>query len=512
VALGAASGAARAQRVPRADLPARGTARLTFDPRIEYWREEFVDGSRVALGAALTGDSVRATVALPDVARLQADIRTAGAFPGYVANLGRARLSVLAQRRVTPLLVEYGVTPRLAVGVLVPLVRTYVRSLLALDDTTGGDLGLNPLLADPTTRTTYDAFFTAFDGALDGLAADTLPGGALGCPGGAQCAAARAFLADARAVEAALRNSVYGPGTGGGAPLLPVAGSAGALAVDTNIARLQAELAGTWGQTGFTGTLLFPAAALDAAQLNRAVADSLLGWGARAFVNTPREERFWLGDVELAARYRIRDRGPWAATVGLVWRLPTGHQDSPNDPLDLAAGDGQTDIEAQLVQELTLWHRLWLNLSLRAGAQLAGERARRVAPPASFLVRRQLATTLAWDPGDYLAVDFAPLVRFHPRFAAGATAGWFTKGADRYTYRDAADSAAVASAVGAPVSAALLDAGTAVRSTRLGVAATYHGPVVETGFTAERTISGSGGRVPASWAYRLVMRVGVRLF
>ena len=47
-----------AQAVERTDVPARGVLRVTFDPRIMTWNDQFTDAGRMKLGAPLTGDTV----------------------------------------------------------------------------------------------------------------------------------------------------------------------------------------------------------------------------------------------------------------------------------------------------------------------------------------------------------------------------------------------------------------------------------------------------------------------
>jgi hypothetical protein len=135
-----------------------------------------------------------------------------------------------------------------------------------------------------------------------------------------------------------------------------------------------------------------------------------------------------------------------------------------------------------------------------------------VSPLDAFLVPYEATTELTWDPGDYAAVDFAPLYRFTPEFAAGVTAGYWSKRADRYAYRAAQDSIDVATVLGTPTPANVLDQGTSERSVRLGVALTYVGPKVEGGFTVEHTVSGAGGLVAATTVYRLVVKVSRQLF
>src|SRR5437764_510698 len=200
-----------------------------------------------------------------------------------------------------------------------------------------------------------------------------------------------------------------------------------------------------------------------------------------------------------------------AAVVGLL-RLPTAQREYDDDWLRQSLGDHQTDVEGRLVQELSLGN-LWLNVAVRGGIQRPGTRVRRVAPFGAILVPFAATTRLAWDPGDYAGVDVAPLYRFSPRFAAGLTASYWIKQADRYTFRSAQDSLDLAARLGAPTSAALLDEGTAERRLRFGVAVTYVGPSLEGGFSIEQTVSGgTAGVTPAAPVYRIVLRTSRRRF
>ena len=227
---------------------------------------------------------------------------------------------------------------------------------------------------------------------------------------------------------------------------------------------------------------------------------------------TPRYRRYNPGDAEVAGKVQlVAPTGAYGAAAQLLLRLPTGHQDSPNDLFDAGWGDHQTDVELAIIQELTVAEHFWLNLSVRAAQQRAATRERRVASPDSLLVPHAALSPLTWDPGDYLAIDAAPMLRFAGKatggvFAIGVTASYYTKQRDRYAFATAADSIALATRLGAPRPASLLDAGTAERRLRLGVAATYVGPSVEGGFSIEQTVSGAGGIIPAATVFRLVLR------
>jgi hypothetical protein len=254
----------------------------------------------------------------------------------------------------------------------------------------------------------------------------------------------------------------------------------------------QLDSLGNWGAPG------------AAARLDTILNDTTYAFGP--VVGTSRRERFFAGDVEVNAKYRVLESQTYALSGAVVVRLPTGHQDSPNNLFDLSTGDHQTDIELQVAQELTLFNRLWLNALVRAGRQQPGTRERRVGPQSVLLIPHAALATLNWDPGDYVAIDVAPMLRFSKVFGVGITAGYWTQTRDRYTYRAPQDSIDLAARLGAPVSASVLNAGTALRWTRLGFAMTYASADLEGSFSIEQTVSGSGGLVPVATVFRIVMR------
>ncbi|HET9386549.1 MAG TPA: hypothetical protein VFO67_15540 [Gemmatimonadales bacterium] len=247
-----------------------------------------------------------------------------------------------------------------------------------------------------------------------------------------------------------------------------------------------------------------PQDSAGAAALQALLRDSVYQFDTIA--STPRHLNYFAGDFEVEGKYRIIESHAFALSAALIVRLPTGHQDSPNDLFDISTGNHQTDLEVRVAQELTLFNRLWLNGSVRLGRQQPGERERRIGPQDSLLIPVATLARLNWDPGDYAAFDIAPMYRFSRTFAVGFTAGYYTQDSDRYTFRSTQDSIDVATNNGAPLSASVLDAGTAWRWTRLGVAVTYFAPGVEGSFSVEKTVSGAGGLVPVATVFRVVMR------
>jgi len=344
--------AASSQAVPRTDTPRGGTLRLTFEPVITTWELEFTPQGRTPIGATL-----------PET------------------------VFIRQEQRVTPLMLEWGITNRLAIGAKAPLVRVNSRQTYSVDS-----------LGNP------DSASLAFDSVLT--------------------------------------DSTY--------------------------------------------------------------AYDPIG-------NTPRNLHYFAGDMEVQAKYRLVDEASYAFSTTLLLRLPTGHQESPNTLFDIPTGDHQTDIEIQAAGELILLSRLWLNGSLRIANQRPGTREMRVGPQSELLHPYATLAKLNWDPGNYFALDVAPMYRFSKYFGAGFTAGWYTKPEDHYSYRSRQDSIDVETNSGAAVAASVLDRGTAVRRWRLGVAMTYVAPNVEGSFSFEQTVSATaeeaGTRIPAATVFRIVMRL-----
>ena len=470
-----------AQAVDRTDVPARGILRLTFDPQVVTWNDEFTTTGRLRLGAGLSGDSVGGRY-IPAVASMEQHVRVASGLASFVASLGHGLLSVRQERRTYPFKAEVGLTNRLSVSLRVPIVRVATRTSFQLSSK-GGNLGLNPrLLSGPAANA---VFLAQFDTAL------------------AHCALSPSCAAQSSAGQwSAIRDALQAVAL---APFVPLDTSAAGKAIDSTVARIQRAL-DSLGVTGFDSAFTFPSDTLTGTHVEAAMLDNTGIGFAYAGLPFRSNWRYGLGDVEVAAKYRIVAGTHYAAAAQALVRLPTGARDSADDWLRQSIGDHQTDLEGQLTQELVAGP-LWLNVAVRAGLQQPGTRIQRVAPWDALLVPATATANLRWDPGDYLGIDVAPLINLSHEFAAGFTAGYFSKTQDHYSYQAPQDSARIG------VPASVLDAGTSQRWLRLGFAMTYHAPMVEGGFSIEQTVSGGGsGIVPAATVYRIVFRTSKRLF
>src|SRR5256886_1434112 len=491
-----------AQAVERSDGPARGVVRVTFDPRIMTWNDQFTDAGRMKLGAGLTGDTVGGRY-IPVVARLEQNVRLASGLSNFVASLGAGLLSVRQERRTYPTTAELGLTDRLSVSLMVPMVRVATRASLQLSSR-GANLGVNPLVLNALgARGTDSAFFAQFDQALAQLEQQ-----AAGCAAPPSPCAARDSSTRWRAVRDALHGSVYGAGETG-SPFLPLDSSTAGKAIDTTVAHIRQGL-NTFRIGGFDTTVALASDTLSGSTFEQILLSPDPNGFGYTTVPYARNFRYRLGDVELAAKYRLLAGAHYAAAVQALVRLPTGAKDSASDLLRQSIGDHQLDLEGRLMQELSVGP-LWLNVAVRAGMQRPGTQVRRVAPWDAVLVPAAATADLRRGPGDYVGVDVAPLVRLAPEFAAGFTAGYFSKQRDHYAFQSPQDSVALATRMGFPTPASVLDEVTGQRWLRLGFAVTYHTPGVEGGFSIEQTVSGAG-LVPAVTIYRLVLRATRKLF
>ena len=496
---------ASAQATERTDAPAHGVLRVTFDPVIMAWDARFTDQGRVGLGAALTGDTV-GSAHIPALARLEQDVRAVSGIAGFVASLGAGLFAVHEERRTTPITAELGLTRRLSVRLMVPIVRVATRTNLTLSPRTA-NVGANPLIS--VGPGVYTTFFQQFKASLAQLDSNIVHG-QYGCAGNPACAA-RDSLNAWQTVYNALFRSAFGVGVPGaaGSPFMPVDSSAAGKAIAAEVDSIEGHLVSQFAVGGFASAFQLAPGPLTPAQVEAVILDSANGFGYRTF---PFQDRFryGFGDVELGAKYRFATGHRYAGAVEALVRLPTGATDSADDWMGLSIGDHLPGLEAALSQELTLGP-LWLNVALRGGHRIPGTRVQRVAPFDAVLVPFAATTALQWAPGDYVGLDVAPLLRLAPQLAAGFTAGYYTKRADHYTFSAPGDSVTLATRLGLPTSASLLDAETAEHRLRFGVAVSYLGPSLEGGFSIEQTVMG-GGATPAGRVYRIVLKSSRKLF
>ena len=149
-----------AQGETAAPLPAH-TVRLSFGADWSHWTERFgtpsplspglIDGAREPIGAFFGAESL-GTQQLPFLAGAESQIRTMTGLSGWLLNVGRAKLTLDASWRSTPIRIEYAPSSRFGFSVNVPIVRARMSAFLLTADSTKatqGNVGFNTAFVTP---------------------------------------------------------------------------------------------------------------------------------------------------------------------------------------------------------------------------------------------------------------------------------------------------------------------------------------------------------------------------
>jgi hypothetical protein len=324
-----------------ASTPPKGVLRLR--PIISWTRYDsrfWVSGVE-PLGGRFTSDSLSWTD-YPPLGFSQQSIAALAQTPGYRLSLGRSRLQATARDDIMPFAFDFGVTRRIAVSVVVPVVRRRIASVFQLDST-GSNVGPN-LNRTSTAATQQNALVqTEFTNA-----AALLQSALTSCqasPSGPGCAAiladAPALLTDSQ-LFADVVESLYGSAASSGQPFVPRASSAEQAAIAARIATYNTRYRALLGTDVIQAVPFGAPGPAGTAEFQSAVINDFLGDSLNS------QERVGIGDVEVGVKVRLIDRaaterrsyGLQLALAGGA-RLPTGSTKRRSSVVDLSLGDGE---------------------------------------------------------------------------------------------------------------------------------------------------------------------------
>jgi hypothetical protein len=500
----------------------RGHVRLTIGTSWTRFDRVFdADGDLVSFAAPLTRDTLGAD-ALESLRPLESSLRALSGLPGARVSLGSSITSVDAWVATTPIMLEGGITNRLTIGVMLPIVQARTTPQLSVNPSaTGGNISLNPATNDAVIQTENTQFFLQLQAAQTQLGA--LITACLAGSGDPRCPAALAqgpaLQSEAIPFGADLQTLFAGT-------FVPLVGSAPDAAMRQRLlgfATLYNTLLGTpiITRPGPVGaTLTFSTADLQA----------LLTGSDYAYRTFTRFRRQGIGDVEVHGRLLLVNTLPGDArlrperfglrfAVGGLVRLGTGTPESPDDLSDVATGDGQNDIEARAASDLVFGRRAWLSLAGRYGWQLADEQIMRVSPRSQPFAPLYTRRTVSRDLGDYIELEATPRLNLSRYFMLGAQYLYRRKAEDRHT-----GSFLVTNLAGENITldASVLDAGTKHEEHRLTAGVVFSTVAayrerrarwpIEISYRHGETLTGSGGLVPKAVVESIEARFYVRLF
>ena len=328
------------------------------------------DGTIRGLGDELSTDSLGPRQ-FPRLAPIEGALQTLTRTPGQRLTFGRLDVRSDARVVTTPFALEYGITRRLTLGVVVPLVQTRRAAQVRVNQRAAGDtaktsnIGILPAslrLETATANANLVAKLAQASTALNGLLTRCAQNSAA-----AECDPIRGREADA--TEAARRASEFAGAVAAGygtteatAIVAPLAGSALAKSIEAErlalVTKLTAYVPGSIVGLGTlpTVTTEFSYVDLQGSAGTPGLLQNQFGGGFDSLATT---ERIGLGDVELRARVLLidhsqRDTLPMRGArvrlaVGGIVRFATSRPDSARDLLDIDTGEGAgTEVRSAL--------------------------------------------------------------------------------------------------------------------------------------------------------------------
>jgi len=524
--------AATAQRVAGVGEDAipipRGGYRFLVAGLWNDWRAVYTPGgpeNRRGVLAGLATENL-GVAQLSQLRGAQASMRALSGNNGFAISLGALEATGEVRQSIAPISVDYGVTRRLSLRVLVPYVESRDVSQLVLNRTgRGANVGQNPVFSTTgaTARSTNGALLTQIERANAALAAEITRCGsatAMGCDAiRANPAAAQALIARAQQTRADLV-TVYGDATRGGAPVVPITGSTLHTAVVSTIATLRRDF-GAYGISNIAESAQPAGASLvyGPAGINNIASDSAFGVGYDRLGNT---RRAGIGDVDLTATLLVFDtfkadqlrrllspaRGVRSSmTVG--WRFGTAGADRTEDAFDVPIGEGANALLLRSTTDLLINRWAWVSATVRA-AQPLGDRVAVAVPfrdEAAAFSQRVSVSEAARTLGTRLDLELAP--RFAVGEFFGVSAAYLMRhwSADRYEADAAGSEPAPGQRFDVPSRTMNAAAIGVTFSTLMSYARGRSRFPAEVIYTHTVPLGASGGVVPVMSSDRLELRV-----
>lgn len=326
-----------------ASTPPKGLLRFKAATLWTRYDARFAASGTQSLGGPFTADSL-GSAQFPSLSPTETRIAATSGLP-FSFSLGRSRVDAVAREEVVPITLEYGLTNKLAVGVMMPIVRRRVMTQFRLD-TVGGfvaNAGPNPNRipgAAPENAQLQFQFSSAISQLQARLSNCQTNPGAAGCAALlARQAEAQQLITNAQAYAADIA-AIYGTNSAPGAAFVPLTTSAAQTAIAARVPAFNTQFQDFLGTTAnlLTQTPRGAAGPAGTSDIQQFLTEDL---GRDSLLIA---EQALVGDVEIGARFaaldmrreRLRLR---IAVVGSV-RLATGSRQSKGELADLSTGGG----------------------------------------------------------------------------------------------------------------------------------------------------------------------------
>ncbi len=327
----------------------------------------------------------------PTLSAAETALRTLTGDSKFQLSLGTLEARGAVRQSIAPLSVEYGVSKRLSLRLVVPYAESRDATQFLLNRTGAAtDLGVNPAASSTGTgaRGTNGALLAQIDAARNALSSEIARcavATATGCDAiRTNPAAAQTLLTRSLSIRSALA-TLYGTATTGGAPVVPVNGSALNTTVSATLATMRADFVALGISNLTSGAAPSPATIImgPGGGFSRIASDSAFGVGYATRGNT---RRAGIGDIDLTATYLLFDsfnanqnsrlfdnRHAVRSTVTAGWRFGVAGADRPEDAFDVPIGEGANAVLVRSTTDFVWSRRLWLSATLRAVKPLSDD-------------------------------------------------------------------------------------------------------------------------------------------
>ena len=334
----------------------RGLFRLRAIAAWSRYDTRFTATGEEPLGAPLTSPALgRAQISALGTIDSLASLAAAQPF---TLSLGQSRLDARGREEIIPIGVEYGLTNRVTVGVIVPIVRKRVSTQWRLDSL-GATVGPNLHRTLPAAASMNQLVQTQFTNAIGQL--QTRLTQCQGNPSGAGCAALLARQAEAQALIASSQGfassvgALYGTSSEVGQAFVPRSGTSAQTEIALRVGDFNTRYRDLLGSSTDLLTAI-PVAAPGppgTAQVQSYLTNEL---GGDSIVT---EERSGFGDVEVGVRMLVIDRPASDTrsfgarmTASAAYRFSSSSQQSPSEIVDLRLGDSRNMVASNIAVDL----------------------------------------------------------------------------------------------------------------------------------------------------------------
>ena len=467
-------------------------------------------GSTRNLAFSLATDSLTSTLA-PQLGASENAIRTLSGAPSFRLTAGKIVAAANSRVVTAPLILEYGLTSRLTLGVVVPLVETRSTVYAQLNPALGAaNVGPNPGLFNNGLRAGEAALVASFRGAATALSQRLAQCQASPTP---DCSAllsqqtAAQDLIQSTGVTANAIETLYGTDAAHpGQQFIPLAGSTAETAIETRITGLISQYQALLPSTVISGNVAGaggPGARFDMQQL-------LANVGRDSLQHIDRSS---IGDVSVGGTLELFDTFHDSTRTGAQARLAvhggfrfgTGEPANRNKILDVGTGYGQSGVEVGAAGDAIFGRRLSASVIGSYTAQLGTVNVARVPTGANLLLPLTVAVPGTYSAGNVVSLTIIPRWRIAGDFVLDGRYSLTNIGADQYTPVTSVgtgflgNDAATTHAVGFGFSYSTVGIGHP----------TPRALPYEVSFSHMETIAASGGPTPKTFRDQVTLRVFV---